>query len=276
MPSVLLGLGDYRFSVATAAYNTLRRQDEYRWAKADRIGRAPSMQFLGPGSQSITLAGTVYPLNRGGIGQLDAMRKEAGAGKPLTMASGRGDVLGRWCIVRVEETGSYHLSDGVPQKQEFTLTIEAYGEDDQVGSEGVVKASAPKAASVLSEAKAAEAVKPIAQAAAAAGVSASEAAGTLQSMASQLHSVIADGKGLAQRVGDAALSSLGLDRAALTSQFKTDAAAAVASVVEAANRSGLLRDEALEQIFGPTVAADAKQLADAAKVASEAGAGWAA
>ena len=39
MPLELMVLGDYRFSIDTAAYDKLTRTAEYRWARRDRIGR---------------------------------------------------------------------------------------------------------------------------------------------------------------------------------------------------------------------------------------------
>ncbi|TIM92331.1 MAG: phage tail protein, partial [Mesorhizobium sp.] len=43
----MMGLGPFRFSLSTAAYQALERSDEYRWVSQDRIGRHPAMQFVG-------------------------------------------------------------------------------------------------------------------------------------------------------------------------------------------------------------------------------------
>ena len=51
-------LGQFTFSVDTAAYQELSRTSEYRWASQDRIGQMPALQAVGPGSESINLDGT--------------------------------------------------------------------------------------------------------------------------------------------------------------------------------------------------------------------------
>ena len=127
----MLALGDYRFAVDTAAYLELRRTAEYRWRSQERLGKRPAQQYLGPGEESIELPGAIYPAYKGGLGQLDRMRAEAGKGQPLMLTSGAGDVLGKWCITRVEETGSLFHSDGAPRKVEFRLRIVHYGEENE-------------------------------------------------------------------------------------------------------------------------------------------------
>ena len=129
----MLGLGDYRFSVDTAAYQELVRTSEYRWQAQERLRNRPAQQYLGPGEESIGLTGILYPAYRGGLGQLDAIRAEAGQGQPLMLTSGSGDVLGKWCITQVEETRRIFDHDGTPRQVEFRLRIVRYGEDNQVG-----------------------------------------------------------------------------------------------------------------------------------------------
>lgn len=126
----MLALGDFRFEIGTAAYQTLVRTQAYRWEKQDRIGRLPALQFVGADLQTVELDGVIYPAFRGGLGQVRAMRALAARGEPLDLVAGTGDVLGRWCIVEVSETGSVFLDDGRPRKIEFALKLQEYGEDE--------------------------------------------------------------------------------------------------------------------------------------------------
>mgnify|MGYP000454027127 CR=1 FL=1 len=129
MNEVMLALGDYRFSVDSAAYQQLVRTTTYRWQQQDRIGRAPAMQFLGTGTDSIELNGSIYPHYKGGLGQLQTMRDQAGSGTPQLLVDGLGKVHGDWCINEIEEQQTQFDRRGVPLKQEFRLRITAYGED---------------------------------------------------------------------------------------------------------------------------------------------------
>lgn len=129
MTKVMMILGPYPFMLDTAAPQTVTRRSEFRWARQDRIGRKPANQFLGAGTDEVTLSGEILPHFAGGYGQIDAMRRLAGRGKPLLLVSGRGNVLGDWVITGIEDEGSEFYADGAPGVIAFTLTIAEYGGD---------------------------------------------------------------------------------------------------------------------------------------------------
>lgn len=126
---VMMGLGSFRFGIKHEAYQSLSRSAPYRWAKVDRLGRAPALQYGGPGAETIQLDGVIYPHFKGGLRQVDAMRALAGQGVPLMMVDGLGWIWKRWVITQVDETKSYFLKDGAPQKIEFTVKLQSYGRD---------------------------------------------------------------------------------------------------------------------------------------------------
>jgi phage protein U len=132
MADILMALGDYRFSLSSAAYKELSRTSAWRWTKQERMGRKPARHFTGPDSDSITLAGTIYPHYWGGLGQINEMRRQADTGKPLILVDGTGRVWGKWCVVKVTERQSNFLPNGVPLKMDFDLTLEEFGPDDEV------------------------------------------------------------------------------------------------------------------------------------------------
>ena len=134
----LMSLGEYRFGVSTAAFQELVHATEYRWAAQERLGRLPARQYLGPGEETITLRGVVHPFYKGGLGQLDSMRTEAGRGEPLRLTEGTGRVLGTWVIERIEETRRVLDADGAPRRIEFTLTLARYGDDENRSLQQIV------------------------------------------------------------------------------------------------------------------------------------------
>ena len=129
MTDVMMGLGNYRFSLSTAAYQELKRTNPYRWSAQNRIGQRPALQYIGPGQETIELSGDIYPLYKGGIGQLDKMRVLAGTGQPQILVDGLGNIWGKWCIEEIQETQTIFLPGGIPKKQSFTLRLSHYGED---------------------------------------------------------------------------------------------------------------------------------------------------
>lgn len=129
MTNIMMRLGEFKFSINTAAYQTLTRNTLYRWQAQERFGQLPAQQFTGLGEDSITLNGDIYPHYKGGLHQVDEMRKQAGLGKPLSMMDGHGLPRGKWVILSIEETGTIFLGNGVPRKISFALKITQYGDD---------------------------------------------------------------------------------------------------------------------------------------------------
>jgi hypothetical protein len=128
MINVMLMLGLFRFSVSTAGYQALTRSKDYRWQAQERYGQLPAQQYTGPGAESITLTGDIYPSFNGGLHQIDLMRYQANIGKPLMLVDGSGYVYGRWVILSIEENQETFFANGVARKQSFAITITRYGD----------------------------------------------------------------------------------------------------------------------------------------------------
>jgi phage protein U len=149
----MMQLGGFQFGINTAAFQTLARSNEWRWPSQDRFGKPPVLQHVGQGSETITLPGVIYPEWRGGLEQLDAMRALAGKGEPLDMTDGRGNVMGKWAIEKVDEKQAVFASAGVPRKVEFTLQLRRFFEtgDNMLASGGFSLGSLDKLASSFVE-----------------------------------------------------------------------------------------------------------------------------
>ena len=129
MTETMMAIGDFRFSIETAAYDKLTRTHSYNWPGKARIGRAPALQFTGPGEETISLSGIVYPHFRGGLDQVSAMNTEAAKGEPLQLVDGNGRFWGIYAITKVREGHKFIDGTGTPYKQTFSLDIKAYGDD---------------------------------------------------------------------------------------------------------------------------------------------------
>lgn len=154
-PTVMMQLGTFQFSLSTAAYQELTRKTEYRWASQDRFGDMPFLQFTGPGSDGITLTGTIYTEFRGGTGQIDELRGMAALGLPQLLVDGTGRVMGKWVIESVDEGQSVFAAQGMARKQTFTVTIKKRPETSAVSSvvSAAVSAASSGSASTLAAAK---------------------------------------------------------------------------------------------------------------------------
>lgn len=127
---VMLGLGEFRFEIATAAYQKLSLSQSYRWPEQARINRDPALQFVGRNTGEIALDGVIYPGFKGGLGQVEAMRALADAAKPQQLVDGLGRVWGPWVITEIGDTRTVFADDGQPRRIEFSVKLKAYGEDD--------------------------------------------------------------------------------------------------------------------------------------------------
>lgn len=127
---MLLSLGLFVFRLQTIPYETLKRTTEYRWSSANRFGKAPAHQFLGPGEDELTIDGKLMPELTGGPVHLEKLREMGNSGKAWILTAGNGDVLGKWFITKIDDNRSHFLSNGLARKIEFTITLKRYGNDD--------------------------------------------------------------------------------------------------------------------------------------------------
>ena len=128
MTDVLMTLGDIRFSVAEGAYKSLSRTLEMRVAKLARANRQAARQVLGE-DETIEITGTCYPLHRHGVDRVETFRDLARRYEPAMLTDGMGFVWGRFVVERVDERGSEFTREGLPQKQDFTISLGAFGDD---------------------------------------------------------------------------------------------------------------------------------------------------
>lgn len=125
-----LMLGSFMFSLNTAAIQEMQRSTEHRWASQELFGEHEVLQYLGPGKETITLPGVVYPSYRGGTGQIEKLRQLAASGEPQNLVAATGGILGEWVIESVEEKQSTFAAFGVPRKQEFVIRLRNYDNGD--------------------------------------------------------------------------------------------------------------------------------------------------
>lgn len=130
--NVMLVLGDYRFSIDTAAYQSLQQSNSWGWVEQSRAGSQPLLQLTGKSLRTISLSGTIYPEYKGGYEQVAKMRAEADKGTPLPLMSisetvdGAGLISGDFVIVSISETHRVFKRDGAPRAIEFSIELKQY------------------------------------------------------------------------------------------------------------------------------------------------------
>ena len=120
---MMMSLGLFVFEIGTLPYQELSRSQSWRHATVDRFNALPASQFTGPGEDSITLTGALYPGLAGSYSALDTIRAMADAGDDYVLLDGLGNVLGNWFIPSLETKASVFFVDGVARKADFTLAL---------------------------------------------------------------------------------------------------------------------------------------------------------
>lgn len=127
MPLATLGL--FVFDLAHATFQQAQRESTFRHPSTSRIGKLPARQYTGPGDDTITLSGTIYPeISSGGKLSVDVLRGMAAEGKAWPYLLGTGELVGLFVIETVSETGSIFFEDGTARKIEFSLTMKRVDE----------------------------------------------------------------------------------------------------------------------------------------------------
>ena len=126
----ILSLGQFQFSVSTAAFEQLQRSSGWEWAEQQIYGSTPRLHFTGKAAETITLQCTQSPSwrspLRNGQTQAATMRDLADAATPYALVAETGGYLGEWVIVSVSETQSAFIPDGAPLRVTFDLQLKRY------------------------------------------------------------------------------------------------------------------------------------------------------
>lgn len=130
MATPLFQLGSFQFDLPNGVPQTLERSAEYRWEGQDRILREPAYQFVGPGSQEITLDGVLYPGFTGRTSTMETLRTLAQQGEPQMFTDGLGRVFGKWAINSIREGLAVFAPGGGARQITFSVRLVRYGEDN--------------------------------------------------------------------------------------------------------------------------------------------------
>ncbi len=122
-------LGWFIFAIPTATYQSITRRWSWRWQTVERAGRKEAVQYLGRTAERIDLSGVIFPHLHGGWNQLAKMKKQADRFEPLCLMTGMGDVLGDFCILELEETGTRPLLGPFAGKIDFRMSLLEYTPD---------------------------------------------------------------------------------------------------------------------------------------------------
>jgi phage protein U len=134
---MLMVLGQFVWSINTVAYQELKRKTDWRYASNNRVSKRPATQYVGLGSDKITVSGWFSSTLAGDPASIDKLRLMADAGVPYVLVSGTGAVFGLYEIESITENTSLFYPNGTPRRIDFTLSINRV-DDDQIDQVGLI------------------------------------------------------------------------------------------------------------------------------------------
>ena len=120
---MMMALGFYVFMLKTIPFQKLDQQRQWRHVGNSRVGKRPTLQYVGPDSDTITLSGTMMPSVSGGRLSLLALELMAETGKGWPLIRGDGMIYGMFVITDINKVESEQLTNGAPRKIEFTIKL---------------------------------------------------------------------------------------------------------------------------------------------------------
>jgi len=121
---MLAALGMLVFESDSALFDELARRRDWRHARTERFGARAASQFLGPGSDQVTLSGKLVPGLAGSYSSIETLVAMADTGEAHQLADGRGNILGKFTIEGLDETHRELIDTGQARVIDFTLTLQ--------------------------------------------------------------------------------------------------------------------------------------------------------
>ncbi len=122
-PAHLLSLGMFVFGMDTLAYDELNRRMAWRHPGSERFGARDASQYVGPGPDTITIAGLVVPEIAGSYSAIETLISMADSGDSFDLLDGLGRVLGTFRIDQLEETHHGVMAGGIPRGKGFSIEL---------------------------------------------------------------------------------------------------------------------------------------------------------
>ena len=119
----LAALGLFVFELATLPFSELQRRSEWRHARNPRVGARDAVQFVGPGSETISITGALLPEAAGSFAAIETLREMADQGEPWSFIDGTGRIWGTYTIEHLDERKRYFLDNGVARYTDFAIDL---------------------------------------------------------------------------------------------------------------------------------------------------------
>jgi hypothetical protein len=119
----LLSLGMFVFAIDKLLHDELQVRSDWKHAGNPRIGARDALQFLGPGTETVSLNGSAMAELCDGRVSLDELRDMAGTGESHALVDATGRIYGNFVITAIDERHKHILPDGTPRRIDFGIDL---------------------------------------------------------------------------------------------------------------------------------------------------------
>jgi uncharacterized protein len=118
-----MSLGLFIFSLPTVVFQGLEHKRDVRHAWNERVGAGDAVQFVGPGTETISLKGvTAHGITHARL-SFSILNKMMQSGKDFPLIDGLGNVYGNYVIQSLDISKSNFAKFGQARNHEFTIDL---------------------------------------------------------------------------------------------------------------------------------------------------------
>lgn len=121
--TTLYTIGPLRVQIAPFNVHGIDESGATDFAVKDIVGAEPRLEFVGEGSNELSLTGRLFPLDLDGLDELELLRQMRTSGKPQYVMRGDGKPFGWYAITSVSLKSSYLDAQGVGKLIEVSISL---------------------------------------------------------------------------------------------------------------------------------------------------------
>lgn len=138
-PRELMTLGMFLFGMDSFAYQSLQRSRSWRHGVTERHGARDASQYLGPGPDTISLAGLLVPELGGTYSAIETLAAMADTGQSYPLMDGYGQILGQYRIIAMDEDHLAIMAGGIPRHVDFSMDLERAADQPPAQNETAIE-----------------------------------------------------------------------------------------------------------------------------------------
>ena len=120
---MLYMLGSLSIEITPFNVHEVQETGETEYAVKPVVGREPPLEYVGEGSNEVSLTGRLFPSELGGLSEIELLRQMRSSGKPQYLMRGDGRPQGWFAILNVSASSSYLDRRGVGKQIEVSIQL---------------------------------------------------------------------------------------------------------------------------------------------------------